>query len=166
MGGQAEEQEQKLYVDFQKAQYSLLHVLSENFGTHENRLSQNTILFSLWKNSRPSTWSIGTLSSSSFPTSQDRHHVVALRVPMMCLYNIAAKYIDTGVTDAITKHVAYVASKPFTTVFLRARRNPLPKMSRLPWMMCPPLCASKNTIVNVSEKENGSNEQRQEQTKA
>jgi hypothetical protein len=32
----------------------------------------------------------------------------------MCLHNIAAKYIDTGVTDAITKHDAYVASKTFT----------------------------------------------------
>jgi hypothetical protein len=32
----------------------------------------------------------------------------------MCLHNIAAKYIDTGVTDAITKHDAYVASKKFT----------------------------------------------------
>ena len=32
----------------------------------------------------------------------------------MCLHNIAAKYIDTGVTDAITKHDAYVASKMFT----------------------------------------------------
>jgi hypothetical protein len=31
-----------------------------------------------------------------------------------------------------------------TTSILRARRNPLPKMSRLPWMMCLPLCASKN----------------------
>jgi hypothetical protein len=38
MGGQAEEQEQKLYVDFQKAQYSLLHVQSENFGTHEKQI--------------------------------------------------------------------------------------------------------------------------------
>jgi hypothetical protein len=32
----------------------------------------------------------------------------------MCLHNIAVKYIDTGVTDAITKHDAYVASKAFT----------------------------------------------------
>jgi hypothetical protein len=32
----------------------------------------------------------------------------------MCLHNIAAKYVDTGVTDAITKHDAYVASKTFT----------------------------------------------------
>ena len=32
----------------------------------------------------------------------------------MCLHNIAAKYIDTGVTDAITKHDAYIASKTFT----------------------------------------------------
>ena len=38
MGGQAEEQEQKLCVDFQKAQYSLLHLLSENFGTHEKQI--------------------------------------------------------------------------------------------------------------------------------
>ena len=35
-----------------------------------------------------------------------------------------------------------------TTAFLRARRNPLPKMSRLPWMMFPPLCASKFTTVS------------------
>jgi hypothetical protein len=67
----------------------------------------------------------------------------------MCLHNIAAKYIDTGVTDAITKHDAYVASKTFTTAFLRARRNPLPKMSLLPWMICPPLCASKIIIVKL-----------------
>ena len=33
-----QEQEQKLYVNFQKAQYSLLHVLSENFGTHEKQI--------------------------------------------------------------------------------------------------------------------------------
>ena len=33
-----QEQEQKLYIDFQKAQYSLLHVLSENFGTHEKQI--------------------------------------------------------------------------------------------------------------------------------
>jgi hypothetical protein len=32
----------------------------------------------------------------------------------MCLHNITAKYTDTGVTDAITKHDAYVASKTFT----------------------------------------------------
>ena len=32
----------------------------------------------------------------------------------MCLHNFAAKHIDTGVTDAITKHDAYVASKTFT----------------------------------------------------
>jgi len=35
-----------------------------------------------------------------------------------------------------------------TIVILRARRNPLPKMSRLPWMMCPPLRASKFTTVS------------------
>jgi hypothetical protein len=32
------EQEQKFYVDFQKAQYSLLHVLSENFGMHDKQI--------------------------------------------------------------------------------------------------------------------------------
>ena len=37
-------------------------------------------------------------------------HVVAY----MCLHNIADKYVDTGVTDATTKHDAYVASKMFT----------------------------------------------------
>jgi uncharacterized protein (DUF2249 family) len=33
-----QEQEQKLYVDFHKAHYSLLHVLSKNFGTHEKQI--------------------------------------------------------------------------------------------------------------------------------
>jgi hypothetical protein len=32
----------------------------------------------------------------------------------MCMRNIAAKHDDSGVTDAITKHDAYVASKAFT----------------------------------------------------
>ena len=32
----------------------------------------------------------------------------------MCMRNIAAKYDDSGVTDAITKHDAYVASKTLT----------------------------------------------------
>ena len=32
----------------------------------------------------------------------------------MCLHNISAKYVATGVTDAITKHDAYVATKTFT----------------------------------------------------
>jgi hypothetical protein len=32
----------------------------------------------------------------------------------VCMRNIAAKYDDSGVTDAITKHDAYVASKTFT----------------------------------------------------
>ena len=36
-----QEQEQNLYVDFQKAQYSLLHVLSENFGTHDKQIIAN-----------------------------------------------------------------------------------------------------------------------------
>jgi hypothetical protein len=31
-------EEQKLYLDFLKAQYSLLHVLAENFGTHEKQI--------------------------------------------------------------------------------------------------------------------------------
>ena len=31
-------QGQKVWIDFQKAQYSLLHVLSENFGTHEKQI--------------------------------------------------------------------------------------------------------------------------------
>jgi hypothetical protein len=71
-----QEQEQKLYVDFQKAQYSLLHVVSENFGSHEktkSRLSLTMILFSLWKNSRTSNQKHGKQSSSSCPTSQDGH---------------------------------------------------------------------------------------------
>jgi hypothetical protein len=32
----------------------------------------------------------------------------------MCMRKIAAKYVDSGVTDATTKHGVYVASKTFT----------------------------------------------------
>jgi hypothetical protein len=43
-------------------------------------------------------------------------HWMATWLPFgyMYMHNIAAKYNDTGVTDAITKHDAYVASKTFT----------------------------------------------------
>ena len=54
-----QEQEQKLYVDFQKAQYSLLHVLSENFGTHEKQIIADhdpVQLVEKLKNKYSSTW--------------------------------------------------------------------------------------------------------------
>jgi hypothetical protein len=68
-----QEQEQKLYVDFQKAQYSWLHVLSENFGMHDKQIIADHDLVQLVENSRLNTQSNGTVSSSSFPTSQDGH---------------------------------------------------------------------------------------------
>jgi hypothetical protein len=43
--------------------------------------------------------------------------------------------------------VGGTATNSVTTDSLRARRNPLP-ITRLPWMMCPPLCASKIIIVS------------------
>jgi hypothetical protein len=68
-----QEQEQKLYVDFQKAQYSWLHVLSENFGMHDKQIIADHDPVQLVENSRLNTQSNGTVSSSSFPTSQDGH---------------------------------------------------------------------------------------------
>jgi len=112
-----QEQEQKLYVDFQKAQYSLLHVLSENFGMHDKHIiADNTILFNLWKNSRSSTRSNRDLEFFPDKPGWTRTKWMTTWLPFgyMCLHNIATKYIDTGVSDAITKHDAYVASKTFT----------------------------------------------------
>jgi hypothetical protein len=83
-----QEEEQKLYFDFQKAQYSLLHVLSENFGTHEKQIIAG------WT---PTHWMVPWLPFG-----------------YMCLRSIDAKYDDSGVTDAITKYNAYVTSKTFT----------------------------------------------------
>ena len=61
----------KLYVDFQKAQYSLLHVLSENFGTHEKQIivdNDRVQLVEKLKDKYSDTWNI---KLELFPTSQD-----------------------------------------------------------------------------------------------
>ena len=76
------EQEQKLYVDFQKAQYSLLHVLSEKFGTLEKQI----------------------IALEFFPDKPGwtpTHWITTwLSFGYMCMQAIAAKYDDSGVTDA------------------------------------------------------------------
>jgi hypothetical protein len=118
MGGQVEEQEQKIYVDFQKAQYSLLHVLSENFGTHEKQIIADhdpVHLVEKLKTKYLVEWNAKIEFFPDKPGWTPTHWMTTwLPFGYMCLHNIAAKYIDTGVTDAITKHDAYVASKTFT----------------------------------------------------
>ena len=89
-----QEQEQKLYVDFQKAQYSLLHVLSEKFGTLEKQSIADHDPVQLVESSRRSTPTLGSQSSSFFPTSQHSSmdsdalddHVVAIRVHVPAFY--------------------------------------------------------------------------------
>jgi hypothetical protein len=111
-------QEQKLYVDFQKAQYSLLHVLSENFGTHEKQIIADhdpVQLVEKLKNKYSDTWNINLEFFPNKPGWTQTHWMTTwLPFGYTCMHNIAAKYNDTGVTDAITKHDAYVASKTFT----------------------------------------------------
>ena len=68
-----QEQEQKLYIDFQKAQYSLLHVLPENFGTHDKQIIADHDHVQLVEKLKAKHTVDGTISSSSFPTSQDGH---------------------------------------------------------------------------------------------
>jgi hypothetical protein len=113
-----QEQEQKLYVDFQKAQYSLLHVLSENFGTHEKQIIADhdpVQLVEKLKTKYLVEWNAKLEFFPDKPGWTPTHWMTTwLPFGYMCLHNIAAKYIDTGVTDAITKHDAYVASKTFT----------------------------------------------------
>jgi hypothetical protein len=113
-----QEQEQKLYIDFQKAQYSLLHVLSENFGTHEKQIIADhdpVQLLEKLKNKYSDTRNTTLEFSPDKPGWTPTHWMTTwLPFGYMCMRNIAAKYVDSGVTDAITKHDAYVASKTFT----------------------------------------------------
>jgi hypothetical protein len=113
-----QEQEQKLYVDFQKAQYSLLHVLSENFCTHEKQIIADhdpVQLVKKLKNKYSETWNTKLEFFPDKPGWTPTHSMTTwLPFGYMCLRSIAAKYDDSGVTDAITKYNAYVASKTFT----------------------------------------------------
>jgi hypothetical protein len=112
------EQEQKFYVDFQKAQYSLLHVLSENFGMHEKPIIADhdpVQLVEKLKTKYLVEWNAKLEFFPDKPRWTPTHWMTTwLPFGYMCLHNVAAKYVDTGVTDAITKHDAYVASKTFT----------------------------------------------------
>ena len=113
-----QEQEQKLYVDFQKAQYSLLHVLSENFGTHEKQIIADHDPVQLVVKLTAKHTADWDEKLEFFPDRQGwtptKWMTTWLPFGYMCLHNIAAKYVDTGVTDAITKHDAYVNCKTFT----------------------------------------------------
>ena len=112
------EQEQKLYVDFQKAQYFLLHVLSENFGMHDKQIIADHDPVQLVEKLKVKYTVEWDRDLEFFPNrpgwTPTTWMTTWLPFGYMCLHNIAAKYIDTGVTDAITKHDAYVASKTFT----------------------------------------------------
>ena len=112
------DQEQKLYVDFQKAQYSLLHVLSENFGMHDKQIIADHDPVQLVEKLKVKYTVEWDRDLEFFPNrpgwTPTMWMTTWLPFGYMCLHNIAAKYIDTGVTDAITKHDAYVASKTFT----------------------------------------------------
>ena len=108
----------KLYVDFQRAQYSLLHVLSENFGTHEKQIIADNDPVQLVENLKDKysdTWNIKLELFPDKPGWTPTHWMTTwLPSGYNCLRSIAAKYDDSGVTDAITKYNAYVASKTFT----------------------------------------------------
>ena len=132
-----QEQEQKLCVDFQKAQYPLLHVLSENFGTNEKQIIADHDPVQLVEKLKAKYKVNWDRELEFFP---DRTGWTAttwmttwLPFGYMCLHNIAAKYIDTGVTDAITKHDAYVASKTFTPSEWKVRACLPPAEGRRRW---------------------------------
>jgi hypothetical protein len=109
------EQEHKLYVDFQKAQYSLLHVLCENFGTHEKQIIADHDPVQLVEKLKDKYSDIWNAKLEFFPDKPGwtPTHWMNTWLPFgyMCMRNIAAKCDDSGVTDAIRKHDAYVASK-------------------------------------------------------
>jgi hypothetical protein len=95
-----------------------LHVLSENFGTHEKQIIADHDPVQLVENLKikySDTWNTMLEFFPDKPGWTLTPWMTRwLPFGYMCLRNIAAKYVDTGVTDAITKHDAYVASKTFT----------------------------------------------------
>jgi hypothetical protein len=95
-----------------------LHVLSENFSTHEKQIIADhdpVQLVEKLKTKYLVEWNAKLEFFPDKPGWTPTHWMTTwLPFGYMCLHNIAAKYIDTGVTDAITKHDAYVASKTFT----------------------------------------------------
>jgi len=95
-----QEQEQKLYVDFQKAQYSLLHVLSENFGTHDKQIIADHDPVQLVEKLKAKHMVEWDDKLEFFPDkpgwTPTKWMTTWLPFGYMCLHNIAAKYIDTG----------------------------------------------------------------------
>ncbi len=112
-----------------KGPNSLLHVLSENFGTHEKHIIADHDPVQLVKKLKTKyliEWNAKLEFFPDKPGWTPTHWMttwlpicVCMMMIVLLLFlqkqnNIAAKYVDTGVTDATTKHDAYVASKMFT----------------------------------------------------
>jgi len=114
----SQEQEQKLYVDFQKAQYSLLHVMSDNFGSHEKQIIADHDPVTLVGKLTQKYSQFWDATLGSFPDrpgwTPTTWMTTWLPFGYMCMHSIAAKYVDTGVTNAITMFDEYVRSRTFT----------------------------------------------------
>ncbi len=111
------EDKHKLYLEFHKSQYSLLHVLSENFGLHEKQIIINHDLIVLQEKLKK-LYSQNGMKNSSFSPHMDgwtptTWMVICLHFRYMCLQELGRKYDETGVTDAISKYDDWVKSRTF-----------------------------------------------------
>ena len=92
-------------------------VLSENFGTHEKHIIADHEPKQL-ADKLQTKYSDTQRKAQVFPDkpgwTPTKWMITWLPFVYMCMRNIAAKYDDSGVTDAITKHDVYVASKTYT----------------------------------------------------
>ena len=112
------EEDQSFFVSFSKAQFSLLHVLSENFGTHEKQSIGDhdlAVLVEKYQREYSEQWD-AKFGFFPFKEGWSPTNWMTTRLPFghMCLQTIARKYDDTGVTDAISKYNAYLVTKTFT----------------------------------------------------
>ncbi len=97
-----EEQEVKLQTEFMKAQYGLLHVLRDNFGSHEKQIVNMHAPDVLAKK-----------LAEKHEWEEDHPNLTWLPFGYLCKHAIAEKYDDSGVTDALSKLSAFNEAKSF-----------------------------------------------------
>ena len=102
---------------FIRSQYSLFHVLSENFVTHEKQIIADHDRVQLVEKIKKysDTWNTKLELFPDKPGWTPTHWMTKwLPFGYMYMRSIAAKYDNSGVTDTITKCNASVSSKTFT----------------------------------------------------
>ena len=117
--------EQKVFSEFLKAQYSLLHILTENFYTQEKQLINNHEPIALAKKMKDlysREWDKTLLKHFPDKDGWTPTEWMSAYIPFgyMCLKALADKYDETGVSDAIAKYDEWEKSKKFNSKDINA----------------------------------------------